>query len=36
VAAGREDVVSMAASAVLALLEGAGVALTDIGRCVEG
>jgi hypothetical protein len=28
----REDVVSMAATAVLKLLEAAGVALTDIGK----
>lgn len=28
----REDVVSMAATAVLRLLEAAGVALTDIGK----
>jgi 3-hydroxy-3-methylglutaryl CoA synthase len=31
----REDVVSMAATAVLRLLEAAGVPLTDIGKCVQ-
>jgi hypothetical protein len=32
----REDVVSMAATAVLRLLEGAAVPLTEVGRCVCG
>jgi 3-hydroxy-3-methylglutaryl CoA synthase len=32
----REDVVSMAATAVLKLLEGSGVRPADIGRCAGG